>query len=133
MLFLLDIEPLHKMLQHAQNLGALNTLHKTCARFRVSLYADDATIFINPTAQELNTTKPILLIFGDATGLITNMEKTEIYPIRCQQISLYQVLDPGQQASSFPCTYLGLPLHYKKLPKSAIQPLVQKIGHKLPG
>jgi hypothetical protein len=32
----------------------------------------------------------------------------------------------------FPCKYLGLPLHYKKLPKSAIQPIVQSIGNWLP-
>jgi hypothetical protein len=29
--------------------------------------------------------------------------------------------------------YLGIPLHYKKLPKHMIQPLVQKIGNKLLG
>jgi hypothetical protein len=29
--------------------------------------------------------------------------------------------------------YLGLPLHYKKLPKRMVQPMVEKIGKRLPG
>jgi hypothetical protein len=53
--------------------------------------------------------------------------------IKCQQINLDQVLGQGQHASFFCCTYLGLPLHYKKLPKASIQPLIQKIAHRLPG
>jgi hypothetical protein len=65
MLFLLAIEPLHKMFQHAQDLGALSTLHKGCVRFRVSLYADDTVVFINPMTQEFTTTKQIMQIFGD--------------------------------------------------------------------
>jgi hypothetical protein len=35
--------------------------------------------------------------------------------------------------SSFPCSYLGLPLHFKRLPKSAVSPLIQRIGNRLPG
>jgi hypothetical protein len=34
--------------------------------------------------------------------------------------------------ATFPCTYLGLPLHYKKLSRAFLQPLVQKIGNRLP-
>jgi hypothetical protein len=34
---------------------------------------------------------------------------------------------------SFPCSYLGLPLHIKKIPKSLLLNLIQKIAHRLPG
>jgi hypothetical protein len=105
MLFLLVIEPLHMLFQHAQATGALIFL-------------------LNLTSQDMHTTKHILSIFGEALGLITNLEKTELYPINCQDTNLDQVLDASLQATSFPCTYLGLSLHYKKLPKSMIRPIV---------
>jgi hypothetical protein len=34
---------------------------------------------------------------------------------------------------SFPCRYLGLPLHTKKLRKIDFLPLLDKVGGKLPG
>jgi hypothetical protein len=35
--------------------------------------------------------------------------------------------------SSFPCTYLGLPLHYKKPTRSMMEPVIMKIGNRLSG
>jgi hypothetical protein len=82
MLFLLAMEPLHILFKYAQGLGALNFLHNNCASFRMSLYADDVAVFITPTVQDLITMKHILNLFGEASGLITNLDKTEFYPIR---------------------------------------------------
>jgi hypothetical protein len=39
----------------------------------------------------------------------------------------------GRPIYTFLCTYLGLLLSYKKPTKTMLQPLVQKIGDKLPG
>jgi hypothetical protein len=46
---------------------------------------------------------------------------------------LEEILD-GLPASvnSFPCRYLGLPLHPKKLRKVDFMPLLDKVGGKLP-
>jgi hypothetical protein len=99
----------------------------------MSLYADDAAVFIKPSAQDLAVTRQILKLFGEASGLITNLEKTEFYPIRCQDLDMESLLGDGQQTSELPCSYLGLPLHFKKLPRSAIQPMVQRIANRLPG
>jgi hypothetical protein len=133
MLFLLAMEPLHMLFHHAQSSGTLSFLHQNCANFRMSLYADDAAVFIHPTARDLATTKHILQIFGDASGLITNLDKTNFYPIRCHNLNLEGVFGLDHPLSDFPCTYLGLPLHYKKLPKATLQPLLQRIGNRLPG
>jgi hypothetical protein len=35
--------------------------------------------------------------------------------------------------SSFPCSYLGLPLHIKKIPKPICNNLIQKIANRIPG
>jgi hypothetical protein len=88
MLFLLAMEALHLLFSHAQETGALSFLHANRERFRMSLYIDDATVFINPTKQDYIMTKHILQLFGEATCLISNMNKTEIYPIRYQEINL---------------------------------------------
>jgi hypothetical protein len=99
----------------------------------MSLYADDAAVFINPTMQDIMVTKDILQIFGDASELITNMEKTDYYHIACQHLNLEEILEAHQKTSRFPRNYLGLLLHYKKLPKSTLRPLIQKIPNKLLG
>jgi hypothetical protein len=100
----------------------------------MSLYTDDAAMFINPSLQDLNTTKYLLHIFGEASGLVTNMEKIMFYLLGCHNIE--EMLGPNQEISHFPCEYLSLPLHYKThlkaLPKFAVQPMVQKIGNRLP-
>lgn len=83
MLFLLAMEPLHKMFKVAQHQGLITFLNKNSEHFRFSLYADDAAVFIAPKAQDWSTLKMILDIFGQASGLHTNMNKTEIYPINC--------------------------------------------------
>lgn len=61
------------------------------------------------------------------------MTKTEFFPVRAEQLDLQHLLGPERRVARFPCNYLGLPLHYKKLPKEAVQPIVQKIGNRLPG
>jgi hypothetical protein len=75
----------------------------------------------------------ILQIFAHASGLVINMEKTEFFPIRCEGSGLTFLENNVQKRSSFSCTYLGLPLHVKKLPRSLFHQIIQKIGDKLPG
>lgn len=133
MLFLLAIEPLHKMFQHAQKIGMLKQLHKCCNNFRISLYADDAVVFIQPQELEFLATKLILQTFGDASRLVTNLEKTEIYPIRCDTVDLSLVLGQQCRTSQLPCKYLGLSLHFRKLSRALLQPVIQKIANRLPG
>jgi hypothetical protein len=58
----------------------------------MSLYADDATVFINHTTQDLATTKHILQLFWAASGLVTKMKKTELFPIRCSNLNMEEVL-----------------------------------------
>jgi hypothetical protein len=56
--------------------------------------------------------------FGQCSGLRINLSKTEIFPIRCQDLPLDQIISnfPGK-ISAFPGKYLGLPLHTRKLKK----------------
>lgn len=76
----------------------------------------------------------ILQNYGEATGLFTNMQKSEVYPINCDDIDLAPVTTafPGA-VSQFPCRYLGLPLHVGRTRRADEQILIDKIGARLPG
>jgi hypothetical protein len=108
-------------------------LHDNSEKFRASLYVDAAAIFIKHTVQDIKGTKLILQIFGEASGLITNMDKAEFYPIKCQNLNIEQICGADQRLLSLPCKYLGLSLHFKKLPKSMITPMIHKIANRMPG
>jgi hypothetical protein len=133
MLFLLAMEPLHMLFKRAQEAGLLSKVSPSCDMFRISLYADAATLFIKPTTTDLKIAYCILDIFTGASGLTTNMKKTQFFPIQCDQTSLEFITQNNLHISSFPCNYLGLPLHTKKLPKNLLQTVIQKIANRLLG
>jgi hypothetical protein len=127
MLFLLAEEPLHMLFKKAQDDLLLQKLGPQCDTFRVSLYADDVALFLNPDEKEMRVMECILKLFADASGLNTNMTKTKFYSIQCQETDLSFLSGAGQLVSTFPCTYLGMPLNTKKITGVALQPLIQKM------
>lgn len=120
MIFLLAMEPLHRLFQKAQEEGLLTAIRPECANLRVSLYADDTAVFIKPSEEEWKVFNCILEIFAGASGLITNIRKTEHFPIRCQENDLQFLVDANRNISSFPTKYLGLPLQLRKAQRAAL-------------
>jgi hypothetical protein len=59
---------------------------------RTSLYADDAVIFLKPMVVDMENLQA-LHHFDVAIGLCTNVHKSEIYPIRCDNINVTDI--PG--------------------------------------
>lgn len=133
MLFILAIDPLQNLLVAAQDEGLLQPLHRRTARFNMALYADDVVIFTRPVKDEIQAVQAILLHFGRATGMITNLTKSEVYAIRCKDLDLQDILSPfPAQLKEFPCSYLGLPLHVRKLRRLDVQPLIDRFAARLP-
>jgi hypothetical protein len=132
LLFILVIDPLHRLLQVATDRGLLSKLKWRTTRFWVSMYADDAAIFLRPSAADVTNLKAILLNFGVITGLQTNLQKTSVTLISCNDIDLDSILAdfPVSQAT-FPIKYLGLPLTPRRLKKLDFQPLLDKATGKL--
>lgn len=99
---------------------------------RVSLYADDVVMFLRPKAADITITLDILQAFGDASGLKTNVQKSNVYPIQCgdHQRDVIQLLPC--EVSDFPCRYLGLPLSLRKLTKQQVQHIIDRIPDQLP-
>lgn len=132
MLFILAMEPLHLMLQKATEQGLLSSLGSSRAKLRVNFYADDAAIFVNPISEEVNVVKTILNGFGEASGLLTNIDKSAVYPISCEGLDLQLIMQSFQcPIKAFPCKYLGLSLSLRQLKRVEVQPLIDKIGKKL--
>jgi hypothetical protein len=95
---------------------------------RVSWYADDVALFINPSRSDVEFIKLAFHCFRDVSGLITNPTKCSAMPIRCQGINLNFILQPLNFAiKDFPCTYLGMPLSLQSLRKIDFQALLDKI------
>ena len=98
------------------------------------MYADDVVLFLRPAAEDIEITMDILNLFGEATGLKTNLQKSNVLPIRCEDtdISTVQTLLPCALVD-FPCKYLGLPLSLKRLTKEQVQPYIDRIADQLQG
>lgn len=128
LLFIISMEPLHKMFSLATSQGRLSQIQHRTVQARLSMYADDVAIF-----KEVQVVSAILQEFGWASGLVTNTEKSAVYPIHCADLDLDQIMDSFQcQVKQFPCTYLGLPLHTRALRRVDVQPLIDKVSTRLP-
>ena len=66
------MDVLNNLFVKAEHEGLLQPFNRGVSGQRLSLYADDVALFIKP-ATELLTTKGILNIFGEASGLHTNL------------------------------------------------------------
>jgi hypothetical protein len=133
MLFVLVMECFHALFRKADSLGLLQQLGRHAIRFRASLYADDVVAFFSPVELDLRVVKGVIALFEEASGLAANLSKSDVYPINCsdEQISLVRSI-LSCSITEFPCTYLGVPLFIKRIPKAAFQPLVDKVARRLP-
>jgi len=133
MLFIIAMEPLQHLLHLATVDGELEQIPTRLARLRLSLYADDAAIFLRPKKEEVAKVLEVLTTFGRVSGLLTNTSKSAIYPISCDSIDIDAVMEEFRcPIKAFPCTYLGLPLHTRQLRRVDVQPLIDKVAARLP-
>jgi mannosylglycoprotein endo-beta-mannosidase len=80
----------------------------------------------------VHTVAEILQIFGQVSGLVVNRSKCAVYPIRCEEVDITEIMQSFHcPIKSFPCTYLGLPLRHRALHRVEIQPLVDKVANRL--
>jgi hypothetical protein len=133
MLFILVMDVLNSMVSRAATEGLLQPLSRRPIQHRISLYADDVALFLQPAAEDINLTLKILNLFGEASGLKTNVHKSNVLPIQCSEenLEIIRNLLPCE-VLSFPCKYLGLPLSLRKLTRDQVQPLIDRIADQLP-
>jgi hypothetical protein len=75
-LFILAMDPLHRMIEKAADEGLLRQVLPRGAKLRCSLYADDAGVFVRADKSDLEVLKGILNAFEGCSGLKINYDKT---------------------------------------------------------
>jgi hypothetical protein len=83
MLFIMAMDVLNSMVCKAVEMGYLQPLLRRGHGQRISLYPDDVVIFLQSRRVELALIKELLRMFGNATGLVTNISKNSVTPIQC--------------------------------------------------
>lgn len=133
MLFIITMDALNSMILTAEKEALLQPIGgRRGLPHRLSLYADDAVLFLSPVCEDLLAIKEILKLFGEASGLRTNMYKSSFSPIRCNEQQTQLIKDYLHcNIADFPCKYLGLPLSLRKPSRADFQPLVDKVANRL--
>jgi hypothetical protein len=120
MLFILVMDVLGFMINKAVEENLLQPLARRSLQHRISIYADDVVIFLKPIAEDINLILGILDLFGTASGLKTNVQKSSVLPIQCQVDKQIVTEFLPCQLLDFPCKYLGAPLSLHKLTAAQI-------------
>jgi hypothetical protein len=115
------MDPLQRMLEMDTAQGLLSPIGDPI-KMRTSLYSSDVA-----------NLQYLLNQFGMATELCTNIQMSEIFPIRCENLNLSEILGEFQvQQGSFSCKYLGLPLRIGRIRREDKHLLIDKVAEKLP-
>jgi hypothetical protein len=86
-----------------------------------------------PLARDLRTIRASLTIFGLASGLFSNLEKSVAAPLHCSEDDVARVHEIlSCQIEELPCRYLGVPLSVRRLRRSDEQFLIDKVTAKIP-
>jgi hypothetical protein len=134
MLFVCVMDVLNSIILKAESFGLLHPLLRRGIGQRISLYADDVVLFMHLVRSDLETVKQVLKVFGEASGLVTNLAKSSFTPICCNDQEVLTIQETlSRNLVNFPCKYLGLPLSIRKLSKRDLLPLVEKVADRLPG
>jgi hypothetical protein len=113
--------------------GLLHPIGTGPVRMHTSLYADDVALFVRPIVTDVEHLQQLLKCFGQATRLCPNFLKSEVLPIRCENLDMVATLVQFQaKVTELPCRYLGLPLRLGRLKKEDEQLLIDKVAGKLP-
>jgi hypothetical protein len=93
MLFIIVMDVLSHLVSKAAGMGLLQPLSRQALQHHISLYADDAVLFLRPVAADIQITMDLLQLFGEASRLETNLQKSNVIPIRCGDEEI-QILQP---------------------------------------
>lgn len=132
MIFILIMEPLHRLFQIAVDRGILSPLASLGVLQRLSMFADDVMIFLKPWDNDLHACAALLRLFGEVSGLRVNLRKSAALPIRCTTETMLVVDILGCPAGTYPCKYLGLPLTLRKQTAAQLKGLVDQLAKCLP-
>lgn len=105
-LFVIAMDVLNHFFKWIQEQGFLSPT-PGLGSFRLSLYADDLVLFVTPEQRDLEVIKVALHIFGLASGLFSNLEKSVATLMHCSAEDMERVQSVlAFGVEQFPCRYV---------------------------
>jgi hypothetical protein len=97
-------------------------------------YADDTILFSASSPEYTTNLKWFLTCFEQVSGMRINYNKSEISPLGLDETKTALFADIlCCVVGTFPIKYEGIPLHYTKLRREDIQPLIDKVLKRIAG
>jgi hypothetical protein len=97
-------------------------------------YADDTILFSSADLTYLTNLKHVIMWFEQISGMRVNFHKSEIITLNLEWEDTIKIANIFNcPIGSFPLKYLGFPLHFDKLTREDLQPLVDKLLHRIAG
>jgi hypothetical protein len=117
-MFILVMDVLNSIISKASERGLLQPILRRDSGQRVSIYADDVVMFLQPHREELSMVKEILRIFREASGLVTNIRHITLQHYEFS-LSISWVTIVGQELQIvqdiLPCSIVKFPCRYLRL------------------
>lgn len=136
LLFNLVVDSLTRMLSRAASANLISGLCPSlCPGGVICLqYADDTILFSEANIEKARNLKQVLTCFEQVSGMRINYHKSELVPVGLSEEEALNFSEVFHcPIGSFPIKYLGIPLHYDKLRREDIQPLIDKILKRIAG
>ena len=91
-------------------------------------------IIFQGNVQQATVIKHILTAFSDFSGLSINFHKNTLMPVCvAAEVAAEIASTLGCPISSFPCTYLGMPLSLHKIKHGMLLPVIHRVDRHLSG
>jgi hypothetical protein len=89
MLFILIMDILSLLVKQASKEGQLQPLSTKQLKHRISFYVVDEVIFLRPYPADITLVLDMLQLFWQTLGLQTNVQKSSVMSIRCDEHSIH--------------------------------------------
>jgi hypothetical protein len=112
--------------------GLINSLYSEGV---ISLqYSDDTLLFLDHDKQGACHLKWVMVCFEQLSSMRINYHKSDMTPINLDEEEAQKFANIFCcKTGSFPFNYLGVHLHYEKLKREDIQPIVDQVMGRIPG
>jgi hypothetical protein len=92
-------------------------------------YADDTLLFSNYDTGAIRNLKCVLMLFEQVSRMRINFHKSEWVPTNLDDEQIHEIAHVlSCPVGKFPIKYLGVPLHFEKLKREDLQPVVDKLS-----